>query len=48
MLLGIIVRELWPRRRELLLAALLLLIWRAIVSFMVESPAVGYRNTVAT
>jgi len=36
MLLGIIVRELWPRRRELLLAALLLLIWRAIVSFVVE------------
>ncbi|WP_426608903.1 hypothetical protein [Bradyrhizobium sp. McL0616] len=27
MLLGIIGRELWPRRRELLMAALLLLVW---------------------
>ena len=36
MLLGIIVRELWPRRREILLAAMLLLIWTPIVWFMVE------------
>jgi hypothetical protein len=36
MLLGIIVRELWPRRRELLMAALLLLIWIADRWFMVE------------
>jgi hypothetical protein len=36
MLLGIIGRELWPRRRELLMAALLLLIWTPIVWFMVE------------
>ena len=41
-LLGIIIgilligRELWPQRRELLMAALLLLIWMPIVWFMVE------------
>jgi hypothetical protein len=33
--LGIIGRELWPRRRELLLAALLMLIWTPIVWFTV-------------
>ncbi|MBH5372806.1 hypothetical protein [Bradyrhizobium glycinis] len=31
MLLGIIGCELWPRRRELLMAAALLLIWTPIV-----------------
>src|SRR5206468_9696878 len=36
MLLGIIGRELWPRRGELLMAALLPLIWTPIVWFMVE------------
>ncbi len=34
MLLGIIGRELWPRWRELLITALLLLIWTPIVWFM--------------
>ncbi|MGY4626821.1 hypothetical protein [Bradyrhizobium sp. USDA 4486] len=36
MLLGIIGRELWPRRRELLMAAALLLVSTPIVWFMVE------------
>lgn len=36
MMLGIVGRELWPRRRELLMAALLLLVWAPIVRFMVE------------
>jgi hypothetical protein len=35
-LLGILGRELWPRWRELLMAAVLLLIWTPIVWFMVE------------
>lgn len=36
MLLGVIARELWPRWRESLMAALLLLIWTPIIWFMVE------------
>ncbi|WP_426615391.1 hypothetical protein [Bradyrhizobium sp. McL0616] len=36
MALGIIGRELWPRRRELLMAAVLLLIWTPVVWFIVE------------
>ena len=36
MALGIIGRELWPRWRELLMAAVLLLVWTPIVWFMVE------------
>ncbi|MGY3233332.1 multisubunit Na+/H+ antiporter MnhE subunit [Bradyrhizobium sp. USDA 4472] len=36
MLLGIVIRELWPRRRELLMAALLLLAFAPILWFMVQ------------
>jgi hypothetical protein len=36
MMLGILGRELWPRRREVLLTLLLLLVWTPIVWFMVE------------
>jgi hypothetical protein len=36
MVLGIIGCEIWPHRRELLMAALLLLIWTPIIWFMVE------------
>jgi hypothetical protein len=36
MVLGIIAREMWPRRQELLMGALLLLICTPIVWFMVE------------